>query len=110
MLSLELSDPDLIAEARAYSRDDFMDRDEDPRLATRHFDLLIGCAIAWQMKDFAEVAEADSYEQPEYEPSSEFETKGEKGEGNKVALKFAGFEPEPYQQPPYESSSEFEQN
>jgi hypothetical protein len=49
---LELSDPDLIAELRAYIRDDLMDRDEDVRLTTRHFDLLIACAIAWQMRSY----------------------------------------------------------
>jgi hypothetical protein len=32
-----------------------MEKNDDPRLTTRHFDLLIACAIAWQMKDFAEV-------------------------------------------------------
>lgn len=52
---LLLSDPDLIAEAKSYSRDDLMDKEIDPRLSTRHFDLLTSCAIAWQMKDFAEV-------------------------------------------------------
>jgi hypothetical protein len=30
-----------------------MDRDEDVRLTTRHFDLLIACAVAWQMRAFA---------------------------------------------------------
>ena len=30
-----------------------MEKAVDPRLTTRHFDLLIACAIAWQMKDFA---------------------------------------------------------
>lgn len=65
---LELSDPDLIAECRSYSRDDLMDKDEDPRLATNHFDLLIACAIAWQMKDWAEVSKPKltTYQQPEY--------------------------------------------
>lgn len=53
---LLLSDPDLIREAMGFSRDDLMDKEVDPRLATRHFDLLIACAIAWQMKDYAEVA------------------------------------------------------
>lgn len=53
---LLLSDPDLIAEAKSYSRDDLMDKEIDPRLTTRHFDLLTACAIAWQMKDYAEVA------------------------------------------------------
>lgn len=53
---LQLTDPDLIAEMRAYTRDDLMDRDLDPRLATRHFDLLIACAIAWQMRNHAQKA------------------------------------------------------
>lgn len=51
----ELSDPALIAEAKSYSRDDLMDKEADPRLTTRHFDLLIAAAIGWQMKDFAEI-------------------------------------------------------
>jgi len=42
---LELSDPDLIAELRSYTRDDLMDKDEDVRLTTRHFDLLVACFI-----------------------------------------------------------------
>lgn len=50
---LELSDPDLIDELRSYTRDDLMDRDVDPRLATRHFDLVIAAAIAWQMRNHA---------------------------------------------------------
>ena len=50
---LDLSDPDLIAELKSYTRDDLMDRDEDVRLTTRHVDLLIACAIAWQMPAFA---------------------------------------------------------
>lgn len=50
---LILNDKDLIQECKSYSRDDLMDREEDPRLTTRHFDLLIACAIAWQMKDYA---------------------------------------------------------
>lgn len=53
---LLLSDIDLINECKSYSRDDLMDKEIDPRLTTRHFDLLISCAIALQMKDFAEVA------------------------------------------------------
>ena len=66
---LELSDPDLIAELRSYSRDDLMDRDEDVRLTTRHFDLLMACAIAYQMRNHAIVAKKDSgaYQQPAYE-------------------------------------------
>lgn len=66
---LELSDPDLIAELRSYTRNDLMDKEEDPRLSTRHFDLLMACAIAWQMKDFATVAE----EEEEYDDEEENE-------------------------------------
>lgn len=67
---LQLSDPDLIAELKSYTRDDLMDRDDDPRLTTRHFDLLIACAIAYQMRNHAKatVEQADSYTQEAYEP------------------------------------------
>jgi hypothetical protein len=51
---LVLSDEALISEAKSYSRDDLMDREDDPRLTTRHFDLLIACAIAWQMREYSE--------------------------------------------------------
>jgi len=48
---LDLTDPDIITEAISYSRDDLMDSSEiDPRMTTRHFDLLIATAIAWQMR------------------------------------------------------------
>lgn len=50
---LQLNDASLIAEAKGYSRNDLIDDEEDPRLTTRHFDLLIAAAIAWQMKDYA---------------------------------------------------------
>ena len=66
---LELSDEDLINEAWSYSRDDLMDKDIDPRLSTRHFDLLIAACIAYMMKDYAtfENGKNDSYKQPDYE-------------------------------------------
>lgn len=48
---LQLNCPALIAEARSYTRNDLMDGEVDPRLTTRHFDLLVACAIAYQMKD-----------------------------------------------------------
>lgn len=52
---LLLNDRKLIEEVKSYTRDDMMDKDPDPRMTTRHFDLLIACAIAWQMKDYAKV-------------------------------------------------------
>lgn len=66
---LLLSDEDLITELMDYTRDDLMDRDEDVRLTTRHFDLLIACAIAYQMKDWATAKrEATAgFTQPSYE-------------------------------------------
>jgi len=50
---LLLNDPILIQECASYSRNDLIDSENDPRLTTRHFDLLIAAAIAWQMKDYA---------------------------------------------------------
>lgn len=66
---LELNDPKLTAEARAYTRNDLMDSEIDPRLTTRHFDLFVAACIAWQMKDFAEVPSVPQAEIEEDEPS-----------------------------------------
>lgn len=52
---LALNDKKLIDELKGYTRDDLLDKDADPRMTTRHFDLLMACAIAWQMKDYAKV-------------------------------------------------------
>lgn len=49
---LELNDPDLIEETRSYTTADLMDREIDPRLTTRHFDLLMAAAIAWHIRSF----------------------------------------------------------
>lgn len=48
---LDLSDEDLIVEAKGYTRNDLIDNMPDIRMTTRHFDLLTACAIAWQMKN-----------------------------------------------------------
>lgn len=48
---LILNDKILINECKGYTRNDLMDGEHDPRETTRHFDLLMACAIAWQMKD-----------------------------------------------------------
>lgn len=58
-----LNDVDLIKEAKAYTRNDLIDRQPDPRdvtISTRHFDLLTAAAISWQMKDYAEATEEAS--------------------------------------------------
>jgi len=56
---LRLNCKRLIAEARSYTRDDLMDGEEDVRLTTRHFDLLIACAIAYQMRNFVDISIKD---------------------------------------------------
>lgn len=56
-----LNDPDLMKEAKAYTRNDLIDNQPDPRdvtISTRHFDLLTAAAISWQMKNHAEVNES----------------------------------------------------
>lgn len=55
---LDLNDVDLIQECKSYTRGDLMDREIDPRLTTRHFDLLIAAAIAWQMRTYVKTPEA----------------------------------------------------
>ena len=57
---LKLNDPALIAEAKSYSRNDLIESESDPRLTTRHFDLLIACAIAWQTMNFTESKTVDN--------------------------------------------------
>lgn len=52
---IELNDAALIAECKSYSRNDLIDTENDPRLTTRHFDLLIAACIAWQMRDYADI-------------------------------------------------------
>lgn len=59
---IALNDPDLIAEAKSYTRNDLIENVRDPRLTTRHFDLLMACAIAWQMKDYAKVVKNEEQE------------------------------------------------
>lgn len=70
---LELNDPDLKEEIRSYTRNDLMDRDEDPRLVTRHFDLLVAAAIAWQMKDYVGAPSKGDNWTPPIEQPGEYE-------------------------------------
>lgn len=65
---IELNDPALIAECKGYTRNDLIDDEKDPRLTTRHFDLLIAACIAWQMKDYARVEKKEEIYMPEIEP------------------------------------------
>jgi hypothetical protein len=50
---IALNDPDLINEAKGYTRNDLIDNPVDIRLTTRHFDILTAVAIAWQMRNHA---------------------------------------------------------
>lgn len=53
---LLLNCSDLIAEARSYTRNDLLDPEVDPRLTTRHFDLLTAAAIAWRMRNNIDIS------------------------------------------------------
>ena len=64
---IELNDPDLIAEVRGYTRDDFMDKDIDPRVTTRHFDLLMAACICFQINKFVPTPDID--DEDEYWPT-----------------------------------------
>lgn len=64
---IELNDPILIQECKSYTRNDLIEVIKDPRDTTRHFDMLIAGAIAWQMKDFATVMEVLEPEEEENE-------------------------------------------
>jgi len=48
-------DKSVIHEAIAYSKSDISLTEKEQQKMTRHFDLLTACAIAWQMRDVAEV-------------------------------------------------------
>jgi len=48
---IELNDEDLINECKSFTRNDLIDNPPDIRLATRHWDYVTACAIAWQMRD-----------------------------------------------------------
>lgn len=61
---ISLNDPDLIAEVRGYTTGDLMDKEVDPRLTTRHFDLLMACAIAYQTNTKVK----KPFQKPEYDP------------------------------------------
>jgi len=65
----ELTDEDLISELKSYTRDDLMDNDDDVRLTTRHFDLLMAAAIGFQLRNWAEATKSNEpvYKQAEYE-------------------------------------------
>ncbi|HMB17513.1 MAG TPA: hypothetical protein VKO61_01230 [Candidatus Paceibacterota bacterium] len=61
---IDLNDPDLIYEIKNYTRDDLMDKEDDPRLTTRHFDLIVALAIAWQTNEHIDKPEPE----PEMDP------------------------------------------
>jgi hypothetical protein len=66
---IELNDEDLINELKSYTRNDLIDNPPDIRLTTRHFDILVALAIAWQMKDYSKVQKIqENYDFVEEQP------------------------------------------
>lgn len=66
---LEIPDEKLLQELRGYSQADLENYSSE---TTRHFDLLIACAICWKMKDHAQAPATSKRNnvQPEYESPS----------------------------------------
>jgi hypothetical protein len=66
---IELNDEDLINEAKSYTRNDLIDNPVDIRLTTRHFDMLMACCIAWQMRDHTRPAKpmSEDWDAPQKE-------------------------------------------
>ena len=62
---ISLNDKALIDECKSYTRNDLLETVKDPRLTTRHFDLLMACAIAWQMKDYAQAKKTVEWRETE---------------------------------------------
>ena len=52
---MKIRDRAILDEMKAYKREDAFHRTQTAqtvRLKTRHFDLLIACGIAWQLRDY----------------------------------------------------------
>lgn len=61
---VDLNDERLIAEVRSYTTSDLMDGEADPRMTTRHFDLLRAAAIAWHCGKFVKPPETKESSAP----------------------------------------------
>lgn len=70
---LQIMDARILREMRRFNQADIQELTPDPE-GTRHFDLLMACAIAWAMRNYAEVEQQSDYEQQPYEPTSEYES------------------------------------
>lgn len=64
---VELNDENLIAECKAYTRNDLIETEKDPRLTTRHFDLMMAAAIGWRMRSESSITEPKEVEIEEEE-------------------------------------------
>ena len=66
---LIISDPRILKEMRSFTHSDADELGSSRQgHSTKHFDLLMACAIAWGMRKYARVKEvATDYQQPEYE-------------------------------------------
>lgn len=68
---VEIPDKNLLNELKSYSINDLYDNSIDPRLVTKHYDLLMACAIGYFMRKFKYKTERDS---ELYEDVNLFET------------------------------------
>jgi len=64
---LELNDEELINELKSYSRNDLIEREQAVNITTRHFDKLMALAIAWQMKDYAQVSDKNDDDDDDFD-------------------------------------------
>jgi hypothetical protein len=76
---LVINDERILKEMRSYSAADLGNDDTSDQIAdtgtTRHFDLLMACAIAWQMRSMAKIQKSRStYVQKEFETSFPIES------------------------------------
>lgn len=71
---LDLNDAGLIAEARSYTTSDLMDNEVDPRMTTRHFDLLMAAAIAWHVRGFVKAPDTKASAWP-FKGTNNWDTK-----------------------------------
>lgn len=105
---LKILDPRILEEMKYYSRKEVQSNHANP-LATRHFDLLIATAIAWAMREYAEVSKTKQAYVQLPPDLSEFEAPSVPVElqGQGVTITYPqGMKPA-YQQAPYQRS-EFE--
>lgn len=80
---LEILDKDLLMEMRVLTKSTTRTMGGGRQKGvTRHFDKLRAAALAWEARVWSEVTADVPYQQADYEPTSEFETSGQKQDDN----------------------------